>query len=202
MNIKDKILEIPAVYSGWAAMFDPVKIKGVQALMPELSAKRVLDVGCGPANNTRLFQGCDYLGIDNNPDYIAKCRQLFPQQRFEIQDINELNLPKQGFDIVLINSILHHLPDELIKRLFFQLNDLIKDGGCVILSEPLKPPPREWLKWLLMNLDRGKFFRSYQEYSALFDSFFEVEEDLRYPLKLLGKTGWYMVVMRLVKVGK
>lgn len=201
MNVKDKLLEVPAVYSGWAAMFDPVKIKGLQVLLPDLQGKKVLDVGCGPANNTRLFDGCDYLGIDNNPEYIQQCRKAFPQHQFQVQDINQLRLSAGGFDLILINSILHHLPDPLIKRLFFQLKDLIKEGGCVILSEPLKPPPREWLKCVLMNLDRGKYFRLYDEYCALFQPYFTVEKDFQYPLKLLGKTGWYMVVLRLIKAG-
>src|SRR5258708_19292354 len=109
MSLADYLLEKTAVYSLWQAPFVAAKLAPMLAHNDIGSARRVLDVGCGPATNTHLFAHADYLGIDVNPDYINHARRKHARCFLVANVTPFVNPAASGFDLILVNSFLHHM---------------------------------------------------------------------------------------------
>lgn len=198
MSFYDFILENPLVYSFWSRPFVGPKLDAISKVLPEIKGKNFLDVACGPATNTFFFKDCKYTGVDINPKYITVAKRKFHNEQFLVQDACALNLTDR-YDVILINSLLHHLNDPAAKNLFVGLKAILNSGGKVIILEPLIPNPTEKMKLLMMQYDRGKFFRAYHDYVRLFDKHFNVEQEHVFDLKLFGLSSWTTLVMRLGK---
>ncbi len=201
MSLIDTILESSTCYAIWSAFFNAEKIKAIKLSLPDLKAKKVLDLGCGPATNTKIFLEADYTGIDINPRYIEKAKGAYPQFQFFTQSILALELKGQKYDVILMNSIIHHLSDFEVTKLFTDLKSYLKPGGTIILSEPLLPTPKDGFKYYMMRLDRGRHFRTYEGYCSLFDKYFLIQEKREYNLKVCGLilTVARMLVLRLTQ---
>ncbi len=81
------------------------------------SGMRVLDVGCGTGRNlpALLAAGCAVSGIDNQAQAIATARELVcdlqAQAHLMVADIEDMAFAPAGFDVVIINAVLHFAPD-------------------------------------------------------------------------------------------
>ena len=78
------------------------------------TARRIVDVGCGPGNSTEVlaarYPGADILGIDNSPAMLAAARQRLPSVRFEAADAASW-LPGADADLVYANATYQWVPD-------------------------------------------------------------------------------------------
>jgi SAM-dependent methyltransferase len=139
------------------------------------SGGRLLDVGCGPGTNTALFDGWDYHGVDLNPKYIETARSRFPDRRFDVGDATKLGVDGK-FDVVLINSLMHH----------------IDDAGCRSLLSGLAA---------LLADDRGEYFRSLDHWKDLFSTGdLKIREEEFYTMRLAGfLVGWRMYSVLLTQ---
>jgi SAM-dependent methyltransferase len=162
---------------------------------------RVLDLGCGPGSNAGLFENADYLGIDINVRYVKAARKSYPNMRFEVGDICHLYLKESGFDVILINSLLHHLSDCEVSSLLVTVSRLLSLEGKVIIQDALVPRSFCWIPRLLRSLDRGKYYRDEGRWRSLFESNFVIESGEPYKIRLFGITSWYMVSWALGKRG-
>jgi SAM-dependent methyltransferase len=109
MTLMTQLLERTMIYSLWQAPFAADKLAPLLAHNDLREVRRVLDVGCGPGTNTRLFAHADYLGIDINQDYIENARRKY-KRPFVAADVTTYDDNTLGtFDFILINSFLHHL---------------------------------------------------------------------------------------------
>jgi SAM-dependent methyltransferase len=192
MSLVNYLLEQTAVYSLWQSPFAEAKLAPMLANNDIGSAQRVLDVGCGPAINTHLFAHADYLGIDVNPAYIRHARSKY-NRRFVAADATTYSdAAEAGFDFILVNSFLHHLDTRSTNRVLERLGSWLSPGGHIHLLEPVLPAKqsiaRQLAKW-----DRGKHWRSLEEWRALFDQHAEIIVFETYPLRKLGLTLWNMV---------
>ena len=109
-----------------------------EAFLPYLnSGASVLDVGCG---NGRLYaflrqKKVSYVGLDHNPEFIKKAAALFPEARFELQEMTRLSLERAHFDVVFSIAAFHHLPTKkLRKKLLLDLHGSLKKDGFLILT--------------------------------------------------------------------
>jgi SAM-dependent methyltransferase len=154
---------------------------------------RALDVGCGPGTNAALFVGWDYVGVDLNEKYISTARAIYPPMRFEVGDATKLDIGGK-FDVVLINSLMHHIDDAGCLSLLGGLSNLLNDGGSVITQEPLIPEDGNRLQTFFMNQDRGDYFRTTGHWQKLFDDGgFRIDKEEFYTMKLAGfLVGWRM----------
>lgn len=78
---------------------------GVQGLL--------LDAGCGPGHWTELLRtrGCEAIGVDLVPEFIASARERFPRASFQLGDIRSLPLADASCGGVLSwYSIIHTQP--------------------------------------------------------------------------------------------
>jgi SAM-dependent methyltransferase len=192
MSLADYLLEKTAVYSLWQAPFAAAKLAPMLAHNNIGSARRVLDVGCGPATNTHLFAHADYLGIDVNPDYIKHARRKH-DRRFVVADATTFDdLDAAGFDFILVNSFLHHMDTHSTNKILNRLQSWLSPDGHVHLLEPVSPGDRAIARFLA-NWDRGKFLRPLEAWRELFDQHLDIVVFEPYPLGVLGATLWNMV---------
>jgi SAM-dependent methyltransferase len=168
----ERLLEHPAVYAAWQAPFVSQKFAPVERHIAHRHIQRVLDVGCGPGTNAPRFAGADYVGVDINERYLTIARSKYPGL-FIQADLQTADLSSLGtFDTILVNSVLHHLPDDAVTRILRQLHGRLGPGGSVHILE-LVLPERRSLARLMARLDRGRHVRGLAAWRDLFDAHFE-----------------------------
>src|SRR5262249_10927527 len=98
----------------------------------------------------------------------AKYRGRFVQADLQTADLSSLGT----FDAILINSFLHHLPDDAVLRIMKQLHGLLDTDGRVHVLE-LVLPERRSLARMMANLDRGRYAPGLTAWRDLFGLHFE-----------------------------
>jgi SAM-dependent methyltransferase len=162
----DRLLESPLVYGMWQAPFADEKFRPVRRYIAATPPARVLDIGCGPGTNARYFRDCDYVGIDINQDYLERARQRY-SATFVHADLGAGPLPEFGrFDLILVNSVLHHLPDEAADRVLHHSAQSLTADGLVHVLELVMPDAPSPAR-LMARLDRGRFARSVAAWQEL-----------------------------------
>ncbi len=80
----------------------------------------VADVGCGPGYVTRYLHdlGVDAFGIDISPAMVAIARHEYPDLRFEVGTMTDLDLSGGSVAGVLAFWSVIHVPDELVPGVF------------------------------------------------------------------------------------
>ena len=195
MKRLSSVMENVLAYRLWQAPFAERKLEPLLRRGEIASARRVLDVGCGPGTNARHFAGVEYLGIDHNPGYIASARRRFGD-RFAVADVRgDFAGAAAGFDFILVNSLFHHIATEDTRRILARLANLLTDRGHVHILD-LVMPDRPGLSRLLARWDRGDFPRPLESWRALFEEAFEPVIFEPYPLGALGMTLWSMVYFK------
>jgi tRNA (cmo5U34)-methyltransferase len=116
------------------------------------SAKRInplsvnlLDIGCGAGNYTlKMLSKLPNLKctlIDLSKPMLNKAFERVSKETDKeitiIQgDIREVDIPNNEYDIILAGAVLHHLrDDEDWKFVFTKLFNVLKQGGCLMISD-------------------------------------------------------------------
>jgi len=195
MSVLEAFLAQPLVYRLWQAPFVRQKLEPFLAHSDVASAGRVLDVGCGPGTNARLFARSDYLGLDWNEAYIRYAQGRYPG-RFVKADARAFHVaPAGSFDCILVNSLLHHLGDEDVRGVLRNLARLLSEGGAIHILE-LVLPAESGPARLLARLDRGESPRPLEAWQALFAEEFTTEVFEPYVVGKLGIPLWHMVYFK------
>ena len=107
--------------------------------------KRVLDIGCGAGNNTlKLAQysssfDCDL--VDLSLPMLEAARERISEKingtvKIFQEDFREIDLPVQGYDVILAAAVLHHLRDDQDwETAFKKLYTLTAPGGSVWITD-------------------------------------------------------------------
>ena len=198
-GIIEKILSHPLAYKFHSSMVDREKFAAIQKIRKDFGGLKVLDIGCGPGNNVRLFTGADYTGIDINEDYIARARKNQPSLRFLVGDAEEIEW-ERTFDVISFNSFFHHIDDRKALRILEKAKSSLKEEGLIIIQDALLPRKGEWYHRLMSKLDRGDYFRNLEQWKMLVKEagFFLRQSDF-YELKVFGIKGYHIILMALGK---
>jgi SAM-dependent methyltransferase len=189
------IMNNTLAYRVWQAPFAERKLAPLLRHNDVESARRVLDVGCGPGTNTRHFAQADYLGIDFNPEYIESARRRY-RRHFEVADVTKYNVaPTERFDFILANSLFHHIDTASTKRILAHLATLLTDDGHVHILD-LVMPPGPSIGRFLAKADRGDYPRPVDDWRVIFSEAFEPVVFEPYPLGAGGLTLWNMVYFK------
>ena len=107
-------------------------------LLPIRTPLRVLDIGCGTGawSVHWVALGCKVTGVDFDADFIARARRregLLGTGRFEGIVADATNLPRNcgDFDVVLLNSLLEHVPDW--RAAVSEAARMLAPGGLLLL---------------------------------------------------------------------
>lgn len=188
----DRLLELPLVYQAWQAPFASAKLRPFLARVDLGKTRRVLDIGCGPGTNAQVFAGCDYVGIDINPEYIRTASSRHPG-RWVVGDVtDETIFPDEHFDCVFANSLMHHLDDRAVRHLLGRMAQLTAPGGKVHVLD-LVLPAHASAGRLLARMDRGRFARPIDHWRTLFTEHLREEHFQPYAFGLPGLPLWQMV---------
>ena len=131
---------------------------------------RILDVGCGPAQDRDLL-GVDvfWTGLETSEQYVRSVNRSLRRNDSIFQgDVSTLlDLKITSFDVVLLSGVLHHLNDDLVKTLLSDCTKVLVPNGKIFMIDPVRMPGTSKLEEYLINSDRGKFVRSNKEYDQL-----------------------------------
>lgn len=98
---------------------------------------RVLDVGCGSGRYIRLLskEGAKVIGIDISNEIIDRCRRNFPDSKFYVLPVEEINSELGLFDLIVSSTVLQHVPDENKQESFLRIANIIRPGGHLLIIE-------------------------------------------------------------------
>lgn len=122
------------------------------ALTLGVTAGNVLDIGTGPGLIPIMLAarvpGLRLTGVDLSEPMLQKARNAVEQAgladrlEFRVGDAKSLPFSKQSFDLVLCNSLLHHLPAPL--ALLNEISRVSKPGGAILLRDLRRPSRLEF----------------------------------------------------------
>ncbi len=102
------------------------------------SPKRIIDIGCGPGNSTKILKDrwpdAEIIGLDNSKAMLEKAQTTDSSIEWVLMDSNA-DLSEFGkFDIIFSNAALQWMPEHevLIPKLFEMLNE----GGVIAIQVP------------------------------------------------------------------
>jgi ubiquinone/menaquinone biosynthesis C-methylase UbiE len=110
---------------------------------------RALDIGTGPGQIViKLAQRLTrwkFVGVDRSAGMIAQANanlgsagtEFVGRIDFQIADGNRLPFPDESFDLVLCNSVLHHLAEP--ENLLAEIARLARPGGGVLMRDLRRP---------------------------------------------------------------
>jgi ubiquinone/menaquinone biosynthesis C-methylase UbiE len=116
--------------------------------LPRLaSAGHALDIGCGPGDITcrlaRALPGWEVHGIDGSAPMLTLAREaaarstLGPRLSFHECHLPDGAPPRTRYDLLVSNSLLHHLADPLV--LWRSIARLSRPGSAVFVMDLLRP---------------------------------------------------------------
>jgi SAM-dependent methyltransferase len=186
-----RLWDVSAVYRLWQLPFERRKFQPVARALAGGRPRSVLDVGCGPGTNAAAFADVPYVGVDVNDAYVASARRRFGD-RFLVGDVTSA-LPDRGapYDVVLVNSLLHHLDDDGVRNVLRRASKLLAPEGAIHILDLELPPRRGVDRWLALH-DRGDHPRLRARWQTLLAESITVETFEPYPLGLPGFPLWNM----------
>ncbi len=131
----------------------------------DLADSRAIDLGCGPADIPIRFlkayprASCDAVDgaramldlaqadLDALPGVARRCRLI-------CATLPAPQLDRQGYDLVLSNSLLHHLHQPSV--LWQGVKDLGKPGAPVLIMDLMRPASAGWIEALVETYARGE----------------------------------------------
>jgi ubiquinone/menaquinone biosynthesis C-methylase UbiE len=106
-----------------------------------LPGARVIELGCGKADKTRLVaqHAASVLALEVDPIQLENNQASGKPDnvRFEYGGAENIPAEDSSFDIVLMFKSLHHVPIELMDDTFSEIHRVLKPGGVAYISEPV-----------------------------------------------------------------
>lgn len=129
-------------------------------LIPEIKPDtRLLELGCGQGQVLQLLAQHSSIreeniyGIDQSSVAVDFTQKLLPKAHISTQDIYQLNLPENFFDICVLMETIEHLEEPVLG--LKKIAHVMKPGGLLFLSFP----NYMHLPWLVVRILAEKLNR-------------------------------------------
>lgn len=124
----------------------PRSIQGLEAagewhvlreLLPDLSNKQVLDLGCGfgwHCRYARQQQASSVIGVDISDNMLRKAREMTddPHISYQLMPIEDIQFSPAQFDVVISSLAIHYI--ESFAAICNKVYDLLKPEGRFVFS--------------------------------------------------------------------
>jgi len=170
MNQQELVKKINEIYHNWEAkyylerhpeIFEREKHnwqKFASKFFINKKAKKILDIGCGTGFVAQtvgkyLNEQDEFFCSDISADMLEIAEKNLSSNNFKNKfyflkgSIEELNFEPNSFDFIIMNSVLHHLPD--IEIFFKEVNRVLKINGKLIIFH--EPNIKFFQNWFLRN---------------------------------------------------
>lgn len=108
-----------------------------------LDGKKILEIGCGNANKTRLIatNGVNRKITATEVDVIQHKKNILiddlPNVSFEMASCESMPFDDNSFDIVFMFKSLHHVPVDLMEDALKEIKRVLKSEAIAYISEPV-----------------------------------------------------------------
>jgi ubiquinone/menaquinone biosynthesis C-methylase UbiE len=153
----DDAVEVEAYASAAAQAhldaIDDTFVAHAQLLLRGRERGRALDIGTGPGQiviklASKLTRW-KFVGVDRSASMIDRAREVqggVPEVagriEFRVADGNSLDFPDSTFDLIVCNSVLHHMAEP--QNLFSEIARVVKPGGAILLRDLRRPARFEY----------------------------------------------------------
>lgn len=180
-------------------LFSPSEVAFLSRFQPWLTAKSVLDVGCGNGDFVALlsagFPAKRYAAIDLSSGLIAQAVSSHRGDNlaFSVGDYFTFTLEsEQRFDLILMRFIVQHLPD--FQAILARADELLSPRGKLLIIEP--------------DLSSSRNIPATPAFETLIRTFEQARNDgglmrkrLQDPIALLADTrGWRLATNEVVQM--
>lgn len=138
------IYDNPAFFEGYAQL--PRSVQGLdgapewpalKGMLPDLSGKSVIDLGCGYGwfcRAARELGALEVTGIDLSEKMLARAAELTNDAHicYQRSDLESIALEENSLDLVYSSLALHYLPE--LNTLFGKVQKALKPGGSLVFS--------------------------------------------------------------------
>lgn len=141
------------------------------------SKKKILDIGCGPGDESVNYHNAFYYGLDISPSYIRNAKKKYKDNGeffcCSVDAINKLNI--NDIDIVLMKGVMHHLSDKQLNNLFSNLKKMTNKNMRIVTLDCLFFSGQNFVSWFLTFLDRGEYVRTEKAYREIVETHFKIK---------------------------
>jgi ubiquinone/menaquinone biosynthesis C-methylase UbiE len=112
-----------------------VEKPAMKKLLPNLSGKKVLLLGCGTGEETMLleeFGAADMTGVDLSAESIRLANESYPGHHFLVGDMHKLDFDDTSFDFIYSSLTVHYSSRPL--DVYKEVYRLLKPGGVFQFS--------------------------------------------------------------------
>jgi len=167
----------------------------------QLNFSDLLDVGCGDGRLinelSQNFPERNFYGVDMSQSAIFLAKGLnyhYKNTSFVCQDFSQI---QNQFDIVVLNEVLEHIPDDIYQQFCKNIITKMKKGGVLVITVPTKNYPliskhfRHYNIGMIKNdfsdlsLEEIKYIFSYSSFS-------------KYILAILSRIPYIKFIERLI----
>ena len=192
---------LPLCYSIWQKLFLRQKHAALSRALRRFEGRRlkILDAGCGTGQAVPLLRDAarfDYVGADADHGYVRHAAERFPSLKFVVVDLRCETVAGGPFDVVLIESVLHHLSDEDAGRMLANMLGHLSPGGACLIQDMVYPEFRSvWgpLQRMLIKMDNGRFCRSPSGLDKLIRAAMNTEECFNFRFTVAGVPLYNMI---------
>jgi ubiquinone/menaquinone biosynthesis C-methylase UbiE len=187
-EVMDDSSEVEAYSSAAAQSYldkiDDTLVEHALRLVAGKERGRALDIGTGPgqivlklARRLKLWK---FVGVDRSANMISQAAaslaaapEAAGRVDFHVEDGNRLNFPDKSFDLVMCNSVLHHLAEP--RNLLLEMARVAKPGSAILLRD-LRRPSRLAYPWFVRWHGRHYSGAMYKLYSDSVHAAYTVPE--------------------------
>lgn len=107
----------------------------MRSVLPDLTDKRVLMLGCGSGEESILleeFGGTNMIGVDLSAESVKLANESYPKHQFSVGDMHHLDFADGEFDFVYSSLTIHYSKDPL--SVYKEMSRTLKHGGVLQFS--------------------------------------------------------------------
>lgn len=108
----------------------------IDKFVKELPGNKILEIGVGAGRDIAHFikRNLAVEGVDYSYEFIDHCKSLYPNLKFKLGDIREIELPKEYYDGIWAFASLLNMPKEDLGLLLPKLRKALRPKGVIFIS--------------------------------------------------------------------